>query len=250
MNLDLTDRIALVTGGARGIGRECSLHLARAGATVIINFNRSKRDCEQLRKDICEAGFRAEGFRADVSDPDEMEGLFEFIRKNFGQLDILVNNAGVILDRLLPTMKVTEWDRVQDVNLKGAFLATRCAVEWMLPKHRGKIINIASTSAIRGGRGQTNYAAAKGGLIAFTRACAVELAGKNIQVNAVLPGIMVTEMSDRVRKRAGQKILKKIPASRFGKPGDVANLVVFLASDKSDYVTGQAICVDGGLSVS
>jgi 3-oxoacyl-[acyl-carrier protein] reductase len=250
MKLDLTDRIALVTGGAGGIGRECCLRLARAGATVIINFNRSEKESEHLKKEICEGGFRGEAFQADITNSAEIQGLFDFIREKFGRLDILVNNAGVIMDRLLLTMKTTEWDRVQDVNLKGAFLATQRAVELMLPDHRGKIINIASTSAIRGGRGQTNYAAAKGGLISFTRACAVELARKNIQVNAVLPGFIMTKMSDRVRKRAGKEILGKIPALRFGEASDVADLVVFLASDKSDYITGQAISVDGGLSIS
>jgi 3-oxoacyl-[acyl-carrier protein] reductase len=250
MNLDLNGRIALVTGGARGIGRECCLKLARAGATVIINFHRSENEAECLKRDICDGGFRAEAFRADITHSIDLQGLFNFIRETFGRLDILVNNAGIIMDRLLLGMKATEWDRVQDVNLKGAFLTSQRAVELMLPHHRGKIINIASTSGIRGGRGQTNYAAAKGGLIAFTRACAVELAGKNIQVNAVLPGLIETQMSDRVRKRAGKEILQKIPASRFGKASDVADLVVFLASDKSDYITGQAIAVDGGLSIS
>ncbi len=250
MNLNLTDRIALVTGGSRGIGRECCLKLARAGATVIINFQRSENEAEHLKRDICNNGFRAEVFQADITHPIELQGLFNFIRQKFGRLNILVNNAGIIMDRLLLTMKATEWDRVQDVNLKGAFLTTQGAVELMLPHHRGKIINIASTSGIRGGRGQTNYAAAKGGLIAFTRACAVELAGKNIQVNAVLPGLIQTQMSDRARKRAGTEILKRIPASRFGEASDVADLVVFLASDKSDYITGQAIAVDGGMSIS
>jgi len=250
MNLNLTDRIALVTGGSRGIGRECCLELAKAGATVIINFHRSENEAECLKRGIEDSGFQAEAFRADISNPIEIQNLFDFIREKFGRLDILVNNAGIIMDRLLLAMKPTEWDRVQDVNLKGAFLTTQQAVELMLPHHRGKIVNIASISAIRGAKGQSNYASAKGGLIAFTRACAVELAGKNIQVNAVLPGIIKTQMSDRVRKRAGKEILKKIPASRFGEASDVADLVVFLASDKSDYITGQAIAVDGGMSIS
>ena len=250
MKLDLTDSIALVTGGARGIGRECCLRMAQAGATVVINFHRSEDDADGLKRNICDAGFRAEVFQADITHPIDLQGLFNFIRGQLGRLDILVNNAGIILDRLLLTMNTTDWDRVQDVNLKGAFLATQGAVELMLPHHRGKIINIASTSGIRGGRGQTNYAAAKGGLIAFTRACAVELAGKNIQVNAVLPGLIQTQMSDRVRRRAGTELLKKIPASRFGEASDVADLVVFLASDRSNYITGQAIAVDGGMTIS
>jgi len=250
MNLNLTDRIALVTGGSRGIGRECCLRLAWAGATVIINCNRSENEAECLERDIRDSGFRAEAFRADITNPIELQGLFDFIKETFGRLDVLVNNAGIIMDTLLLSMKTTQWDRVQDVNLKGAFLTAQRAVELMLPCHRGKIINISSIGAIRGGRGQTNYAAAKGGLVSFTRACAVELAGKNIQVNAVLPGVIRTQMSDRARKRAGKEILKRIPASRFGEASDVADLVVFLASDKSDYITGQAIAVDGGMSIS
>jgi len=252
MNLNLTDRIALVTGGSRGIGRECCLRLAWAGATVIINFHRSENEneAECLKREIEDSGFQAEAFQADISDPIEIQNLFDFIREKLGRLDILVNNAGIIMDNLLVTMKTSEWDRVQDVNLKGAFLTTQRAVELMLPRHRGKIVNIASISAIRGAKGQSNYASAKGGLIAFTRACAVELAGKNIQVNAVLPGLIKTQMSDRARKRAGREILKRIPASRFGETSDVADLVIFLASDRSDYITGQAIAVDGGMSIS
>lgn len=250
MRLDLTDKVALITGGARGIGRECSLSLSEAGATVIINYKASREKAERLNREINGRSLKSALFQADISRPDHVGELFDFIRKGYKKLDILVNNAGIIRDRLLLSMTTTDWDRVQNVDLRGAFLCSQMAVEMMLPNHRGKIINIASTSAMRGGKGQANYAAAKGGLVSFTRACAVELAGKNIQVNAVLPGVIVTEMSDRVRKRAGEEILAQIPASRFGRPSDVADLVVFLASDKSDYITGQAIPVDGGLSVS
>ena len=161
-----------------------------------------------------------------------------------------MNNAGVIRDTLLLTMALTDWEKVHDVTLRGSFLTTRMAAELMVPRHRGKIINIASVSGIRGGRGQTNYASAKGGLISFTRACAVELAPKGIQVNAVLPGMIETEMSSRARKRAAETILERIPAGRFGATQDVADLVLFLASGMSDYITGQAIPVDGGLSIS
>jgi 3-oxoacyl-[acyl-carrier protein] reductase len=250
MELDLANRIALVTGGSRGIGRECSLGLARAGATVVINFSRSQEKAEELRRDLSREGFESDICRADISNPVEVRALFDFVRENYHRLDVLVNNAGITKDSLMLSMRLADWEKVCDVDLKGPFLASQMAVEMMLPNHRGKIINIASTSAIMGGKGQTNYAAAKGGLLSFTRACAVELAGKNIQVNAVLPGVIITEMSHRIRKKGGEAILKKIPASRFGEPSDVANLVVFLASDKADYITGQAIPVDGGLSVS
>jgi 3-oxoacyl-[acyl-carrier protein] reductase len=147
-------------------------------------------------------------------------------------------------------MDLSDWERVHDVNLKGAFLCTRAAAELMMLHHAGKIINIASVGAIRGGRGQTNYASSKGGLLAFTRACAVELGSKGIQVNAILPGMIQTDMSRQVRKRAGETLLERIPMGRFGEPTEVAHLVVFLASDRSDYITGQAIAVDGGFSVA
>ncbi len=250
MQIDLTGKIALVTGGSRGIGRETSLLLARAGALVIINYNKSRDEVEKAREEILRNGGEADLFRADISSPEEVKGLFEFIRKKFGRLDILVNNAGIIKDNLLLSMELTDWNRVHELNLRGAFLCTKSAVELMMPNHSGKIINVSSVSAIRGGRGQANYAAAKGGLISLTIACAAELSGKGIQVNAVLPGMIITDMSSRARKRAGEEILKEIPSGRFGLPGDVANLIVFLSSDKADYITGQAIPVDGGLSIS
>jgi len=250
MNIDLSNKIALVTGGSRGIGREACVLLAKAGAEVIINYNRSAEKAEAVKKEIEGLGKEAEIFQADISSPEEVRALFDFIRNKYGRLDILVNNAGIIKDNLLLAMELQEWDKVIDTNLRGAFLCARHAAEIMMANHSGKIINISSISAIKGGRGQTNYASAKGGLISFTRACAVELAGKGIQVNAVLPGMIVTDMSSRARKRAGNKILEQIPLNRFGEPSDVANLIVFLSSDKADYITGQTIPVDGGLSVS
>jgi 3-oxoacyl-[acyl-carrier protein] reductase len=250
MKLDLTEKVALVTGASRGIGRACSLLLALAGARVLVNYQKSREKAEQLLEEIVRGGGEAHLFQADVANPEQVEALFGYIRGTFGRLDILVNNAGLIKDNLLLTMGLSDWEKVHDVSLKGAFLTSRRAAEMMLPNHAGKIINIASVSAIRGGRGQTNYASAKGGLIAFTRACAVELAAKGIQVNAVLPGVIVTDMTQRIRKRAGETLLKNIPAERFGEPMEVAQLVLFLASDKSNYITGQAIAVDGGMSVS
>lgn len=250
MHLDLSEKTALVTGGSRGIGAEICRSLAAAGARVIINFNNSTEKAEKLRDEIISEGLTAEIFQADISDPAQVDRLARNIKKGAGRLDILVNNAGVIRDTLLLTMDVSDWEKVHDINLRGAFLTTRMAAELMVRGHRGKIVNIASVSGIRGGRGQTNYASAKGGLISFTRACAVELAPKGIQVNAVLPGMIETEMSSRARKRAGEILLERIPAQRYGTPREVADLVLFLASGMSDYITGQAIPVDGGLSVS
>ncbi|HJP18347.1 MAG TPA: 3-oxoacyl-ACP reductase FabG [Nitrospinota bacterium] len=250
MKLDLSGKVALVTGGAKGIGGDISLLLSNAGAKVIINYNKSGDRAEMLKKEISTFGNEADIFKADVSNNKEVTALFDFIRKKFNTLDILINNAGIIKDSLLLSMELSDWDLVQDVNLRGAFLCSKFAVEMMMLNHHGKIINIASIGAIKGGRGQTNYAAAKGGLISFTRACAVELAAKGIQVNAVLPGMILTAMSKRVRKKAGEEILKNIPVGRFGEPVEIANLVLFLASEKSNYITGQAISIDGGLSIA
>lgn len=248
--IDLTGKTAVITGGAKGIGRECSMALAKAGATVIVNFSRSADEADALLDEIATHGGTGEAHKADISAPEQVQAMFDHIKNKYGQLDILVNNAGIIRDRLLIAMDLSDWDRVHDINLRGAFLCTKLAAEMMMHKHTGKIINISSIGAIRCSRGQTNYASSKGGLISFTKACAVELSGKGIQVNAVLPGMIVTKMSSRVRKLAGEDLLKSIPAARYGEPADVANLVLFLASGLSDYITGQAISVDGGMSIS
>ena len=250
MKIDLSDKIALVTGGSRGIGSACCLSLATAGAMILINYNRSSGKAEALKEEIQKQGREADICQADISQPEDVEALFQMIQKKYGKLDILVNNAGIIKDNLLLAMSISDWDRVLNVNLRGAFMCTKYASEMMITRHYGKIINISSVGAIQVVRGQANYAAAKGGLISFTRTCAVELGGKGIQVNAVLPGFIETKMTQRTRKRAGNRILDRIPQQRYGQPADVADLVAFLASDKSDYITGQAITVDGGLSLS
>jgi 3-oxoacyl-[acyl-carrier protein] reductase len=250
MQIDLKDKVALVTGGSRGIGRETCLLFAEAGAKVILNYNRSKEKAEEVKNEIENQGGSVDIFEADISNSEKVDALFDFIMKTHNRLDILVNNAGVIKDNLLLSMKLSEWDKVLDTNLKGAFLCSQKASEMMMANHSGKIVNISSIGALKGGRGQTNYASAKGGLLSFTRSCAVELAGKGIQVNAVLPGMIVTDMSTRVRKRAGDRILEMIPAARFGEPDDIAKLIVFLSSSNADYITGQAISVDGGMSIS
>ena len=250
MNIDLTDKVALVTGASRGIGRATALLLAKVGAKVIINFRKSEEKAAELRKDISAAGGEAEIFKADIAKPEDVQALFNFVRTKYGRIDILVNNAGIIKDNLLLTMNLKEWDSVLDTNLRGAFLCTQSAAEMMMTNHSGKIINISSIVALNATRGQANYASAKGGLISFTRTCAVELSGKGIQINAVLPGMIVTDMSTRVLKRAGERILERIPAGRYGEPEDVAKLIVFLCSSHADYITGQAISVDGGMSIS
>ena len=249
MNIDLQDKVALITGGSRGIGRAICHAMAGAGARVVVNYRSSREEAESLCREINEAGGSALGCQADVSDPEQVEALFKFIEGEFGRLDILVNNAGVIKDTLLLSMKLSDWDRVMDANLRGTFLCTRLGAEMMFRQRAGKIINMSSVSAIRSSRGQANYAASKGGVISFTRACAAELAGRGVQVNAVLPGFVETDMTRRVMSRAGKQTLERIPAGRFGQPDDIAGLVLFLASPQADYITGQAIPVDGGLSI-
>lgn len=250
MRIDLHGKVALVTGGARGIGGACSLKLAQFGASVVINYRQSKDAAERLREEITRGGGQASTFQADVAKPEEVDAMFAFVREEYGRLDILVNNAGIIRDKLLLSMELDDWQAVQDVNVTGAFLCTRQALELMLRQRAGKIINIASASAVSGGRGQTNYAASKGALVAFTRATAVEMSRKGIQINAVLPGIIETDMSQAVQERAGPALLDRIPVRRFGLPSEVASLVAFLASEESTYVVGQAIAIDGGLSIS
>jgi len=246
MKVDLNGKVACVTGGARGIGAACCLALAQQGAAVIINYHHSKEAAERLEEEIRKANGQARSFQADISKPDQVDALFQFIKQEHKRLDILVNNAGIIRDKLLLSMKLEDWQVVQETNVTGTFLCTQRAVEMMLRQHGGKVITIASVSAITGGRGQTNYAASKGAVVAFTRASAVEMGRKGIIFNAVLPGIIETDMSKTVRERAADPMLEQIPVRRFGQPSEVASLVAFLASDESNYIVGQAIAIDGG----
>ncbi|MFI5165796.1 MAG: SDR family NAD(P)-dependent oxidoreductase [Thermoanaerobaculales bacterium] len=249
MTIDLVGKLALVTGASRGIGRACALMLAGCGADVAVNG----RDAA-LVAETCEAirglGRSAEGIEADVASPSDVERLFEHVRRRFGKLDILVNNAGVIRDALVGAQAVSDWDTVIATDLRGPFLCTQAALPLMVPHHAGKIVNLASVAALRSNAGQASYAAAKAGLVALTRTCAVELAAKGIQVNAVLPGIIETRMSERLRRRGGQQLLDAIPAGRFGTVEEVASAVLFLASPLADYITGQTLVVDGGMTVA
>lgn len=249
MKIDLSGKVALVTGGGRGIGRACCLALAEAGAAVAVNYSASKDAAEEVKAEIEKMGGRAETYQADVSSFEEVQKMFEAVKESFGTLNILVNNAGVIKDTLLLRMKPADWEKVIGVSLNGAFHCTKMAAEIMMRNRSGSVINISSVIGLMSGGGQTNYAAAKAGVISFTRACAAEMSGRGLRFNAVLPGMIETDMSETVRKHASDKIMERIPSKRFGQPEDVAKVVVFLASDAASYINGEAITVDGGMHI-
>jgi 3-oxoacyl-[acyl-carrier protein] reductase len=246
MSLKLQDRVALVTGISSGIGSSIARHLAAAGATVIGTYHRSPEKAEAVVREICAGGAVALCREGDVRSFSAMEQLAAAAVEQFGRIDILVNNAGINRDQLLLAMTEQEFRDVIETNLCGAFNAARAVAQQMMMQKRGRIINISSVAGERGGRGQTNYAASKGGLNAFTRAAAIELAPKNITVNAIAPGVIETEMSREVMRRAQDQVLNHIPLKRLGTADEVASLVVFLATDDAAYITGEIIRVDGG----
>ncbi|HEU4322518.1 MAG TPA: 3-oxoacyl-[acyl-carrier-protein] reductase [Roseiflexaceae bacterium] len=246
MQIDLKERVALVTGGSRGIGRAIAQALGAAGATVIVNYKSNAAAAEEVAGAINAADGRAQAVQADVSDATDVERLFKSIQAEHGRLDILVNNAGITRDTLLLRMKEEDFDAVLDTNLRGVFLCTKAALRPMM-KRGGRIINITSVVGLMGNPGQANYAAAKAGLIGFTKSIAREMASRNITVNAVAPGYVETELTDTLGEQVRAAVLENIPLGRFGQPQDVANLVCFLASDAAAYITGQTITVDGGM---
>jgi 3-oxoacyl-[acyl-carrier-protein] reductase (EC 1.1.1.100) len=250
MQISLKDRIAVVTGGSRGIGRAIAMTLAAAGATVVVNYQRNAAAADETVAAITAADGAAISIQADVSVSADVERLFKTVLDQYGTVDILVNNAGITRDTLLLRMKEDDFDTVIDTNLRGVYLCTKAALRPMTRARSGRIINIASVVGLIGNAGQSNYAAAKAGIIGFTRAVAREMASRGITVNAVAPGYIETELTAGLGEQVRAAILEAIPLGRLGTPRDVANLVCFLASDAAAYITGQTLTVDGGMVMS
>ena len=244
--MNLKDKVALVTGASRGLGKAIALKLAAEGARVTVNYMNSADKAEEVVKEIISRGGSAASMRADITSLPEVEKMVDSLYEQFGRIDILVNNAGVTKDELLLSMTPEDWDIVIKTNLGGLFNCTKAVAKYMMVQKSGRIINISSVAGERGGRGQSNYAASKGGINAFTRSVAMELAPKKITVNAVAPGVVETEMSSTVIRRAKDIILDAVALKRLGQPEEIANVVAFLASDDASYITGEVIRVDGG----
>ncbi|WP_041089918.1 3-oxoacyl-[acyl-carrier-protein] reductase [Jeotgalibacillus soli] len=245
--MKLEGKVALVTGASRGIGREIALQLARNGANVAVNYSGSQEKAEQVAKEIQEMGRKAFVIQANVADTDQVQGMIKQTIDELGKIDILVNNAGVTRDNLLIRMKDDEWDDVMSINLKGVFLTTKAVSRSMMKQRSGRIINISSIVGVTGNPGQANYVAAKAGVIGLTKTTAKELSSRGITVNAVAPGFIETDMTDKLTVEIQDEMKKQIPLARFGQPEDIANVVVFLASDDASYMTGQTLHVDGGM---
>lgn len=245
----LTGKIALVTGAGRGIGAEIARTFAREGAAVIINYNGSKERAEKVAAEIIAAGGKAETYQCNVADDAACKEMIDTCIKSYGRIDILVNNAGITRDDLLMRMSEEDFDAVIDTNLKGTFHAIRHMSRYFLKQKSGKIINMSSVSGILGNAGQANYSASKAGVIGLTKSVARELASRRINVNAIAPGFIATDMTDAMTEEAKEKIAESIPFKRIGQPEEIAEMALFLASDKSDYITGQVFAVDGGMTI-
>ena len=244
---DLNGRVAFVTGASRGIGAAIAFSLAMAGAKVGVNYNTSRESAEKVIEKITHGGGEAFLVEGNVSEEASAGAAVKQVISQCGQIDILVNNAGINRDRLLMRMKIEDWDEVLDVNLRGTFLCSKLVMPQMIKQRKGRIVNISSVVGLRGNPGQANYAAAKAGLIGFTKAVAREVASRNVTVNAVAPGFITTGMVEELSEDTQKQILDKIPMGRFGSVEDVSQAVLFLCGDGASYITGQVITIDGGL---
>ena len=240
-------KAAIVTGASRGIGREIALHLANEGAKVAVNYSGSKDKADEVVELIKNAGGEAFAIQADVSNQDSVKNMIDETIATFGSIDILVNNAGITRDNLLMRMKEAEWDDVININLKGVFLCTKGVTRQMMRQRAGKIVNVASIVGVSGNPGQANYVAAKAGVIGLTKTTAKELATRNINVNAVAPGFITTDMTEALSEDVQKQMLANIPLGKLGSPENVAKTVLFLLSEDAAYITGQTIHVDGGM---
>ena len=246
--MTLAGKVCLVTGGSRGIGRGICMELARDGAHIIVNYSSDEKAAAVAVSEVKRLGTKARMYKADVSSFVQVSKMIEDVYNEFGRIDVLINNAGVAKDTLILRMTEEDWNKVIDINLKGIFNTSKACVKYMVKQKEGKIINLSSIVGIYGNAGQVNYAAAKAGIIGFTKSLAKELGSRGITVNAVAPGFIKTDMTLSLLNK-DTKISDKIPLKRIGTPEDVANVVAFLASKKADYVTGQVLSIDGGLTL-
>ncbi len=248
--MNLSNKIAIVTGSGRGIGRAIALKLAEVGATVVVNDIGDVQPLEAVAQEIGAMGGQSLPILADVSSSSDVARLVEETIAAYGRIDILVNNAGIARDQLLLRMSEEDWDRVLNVNLKSVFLCTRAVLRHMVKQRWGRIISIASIVGIVGNPGQANYASAKAGIIGFTRTVAKEVASRGITANAIAPGFIDTDMTQRLKEEWKQELKRQIPLGYFGSPRDVAEAVAFLASEEAGYITGQVLNIDGGMAAS
>ena len=243
----LANKTALITGASRGIGRAVALELAKAGAKIAVNFAGNRKAAEEVAGLIEAAGGQALLVQADVADSAAVDAMIKAVMEKFGSIDILVNNAGITRDNLIMRMKEEDWDAVIHTNLKGIFNCTKIVSKLMMKQRYGRIVNMASVVGVMGNAGQSNYAAAKAGVIGFTKSMAKELASRNINVNAVAPGFIATDMTADLPEQVKADMMKQIPLQKLGNPEDVAAAVLFLVSPGADYITGQTLHVDGGM---
>jgi 3-oxoacyl-[acyl-carrier protein] reductase len=249
MMIDLTGKVALVTGASRGIGRAIAEKLAGQGASVVVNYNTNREAADEVVEGIKANGGQAIAMQGDVRDAGDAKRLVKATLNEFGRLDILVNNAGTTRDNLLALMKEADWDLVLDTNLKGAYNVTKAAIRPMMKQRSGRIINITSVAGVAGNPGQANYSAAKAGLIGFTKSVAKEMGARNITANAIAPGYVPTDLTADLPEDLIQQAVQLTPLGRLGTVEDVANAVAFLASDEAGFITGQVLRVDGGMVI-